>query len=242
MAGPVDLTPFGFTPTESQVYGALLRLGPSTGYAVAHATRTARANTYGALEGLAGRAAATRLPGRPARYRAVDPRALIAQLPAHPGRPPGRAHGPAHRRGPGSRRQRGGGGPGRDVELTSGASGGGARGATESRVKRVVRCGLACWLAGAACRSSTIPEAARFPAGTGFTARRLTVDGTNLRYIDTGRGTPVVFLHGLGASMYAWRKNLAPIVAAGYRVIAFDNRGFGFSDKPATGYDNASYA
>jgi len=42
--------------------------------------------------------------------------------------------------------------------------------------------------------------------------------------------------------MYAWRKNLAPVAAAGYRVIAFDNRGFGFSDKPATGYDNASYA
>src|SRR6266702_3143664 len=55
--GAVDLTPFGFTPTESQVYGALLRLGPSTGYAVALATRVARANTYGALEGLAGRAA-----------------------------------------------------------------------------------------------------------------------------------------------------------------------------------------
>src|SRR5213082_2121834 len=82
MAGTVDLTPFGFTPTESQVYGALLRLGPSTGYALAHATRVARANTYGALEGLAGRAAAIRLPGRPARYRAVDPRALIAQLAA----------------------------------------------------------------------------------------------------------------------------------------------------------------
>ena len=85
MPGSVDLTPFGFTPTESQVYGALLRLGPSTGYAVAHATRVARANTYGALEGLAGRAAAIRLPGRPARYRAVDPRALIAQLAAEQG-------------------------------------------------------------------------------------------------------------------------------------------------------------
>jgi sugar-specific transcriptional regulator TrmB len=85
MPGPVDLTPFGFTPTESQVYGALLRLGPSTGYAVAHATRVARANTYGALEGLTGRAAAIRLPGRPARYRAVDPRALIAQLAAEQG-------------------------------------------------------------------------------------------------------------------------------------------------------------
>src|SRR5436305_2857302 len=85
MAGTVDLTPFGFTPTESQVYGALLRLGPSTGYALAHATRVARANTYGALEGLAGRAAAIRLPGRPARYRAVDPRALVAQLAAEQG-------------------------------------------------------------------------------------------------------------------------------------------------------------
>lgn len=81
----IDLTPFGFTATESQVYGALLRLGPSTGYAVAHATRVARANTYGALEGLVGRTAALRLPGRPARYRATDPAALIAQLAAQQG-------------------------------------------------------------------------------------------------------------------------------------------------------------
>ena len=108
-------------------------------------------------------------------------------------------------------------------------------------MKRLVWCWVACWLAGGACRSPTIPEASRFPAGTGFTARHITVDGTALRYIDEGRGSPVIFLHGLGASMYAWRKNLAPVVAAGYRVIAFDNRGFGFSDKPATGYDNASY-
>ena len=106
-------------------------------------------------------------------------------------------------------------------------------------MKRLAWC---CLLAVAACRSSAIPEASRFPAGTGFNARHITVDGTALRYIDEGRGPPVVFLHGLGASMYAWRKNLAPVAAAGYRVIAFDNRGFGFSDKPATGYDNASYA
>lgn len=106
-------------------------------------------------------------------------------------------------------------------------------------MKRLAWC---CLLAVAACRSPTIPEASRFPAGTGFTARHITVDGTLLRYIDEGRGPPIVFLHGLGASMYAWRKNLAPVAAAGYRVIAFDNRGFGFSDKPATGYGNASYA
>jgi len=81
----IDLTPFGFTATESQAYAALLRLGPSTGYAVAQATRVARANTYGALEGLVGRTAALRLPGRPARYRATDPSALIAQLAAQQG-------------------------------------------------------------------------------------------------------------------------------------------------------------
>lgn len=80
MPREIDLTPFGFTPTESQVYAALLRLGPSTGYAVAHATRVARANSYGALEGLVRRTAALRLAGRPVRYRAADPRALIAQL------------------------------------------------------------------------------------------------------------------------------------------------------------------
>ena len=80
MPAVVDLTPFGFTPTESQVYGALLRLGPATGYAVAHATHIASANAYAALEGLAGRAAAVRVPGRPLRYRPADPRALIAQL------------------------------------------------------------------------------------------------------------------------------------------------------------------
>src|SRR5256886_16842960 len=85
MPSELDLTPFGFTATESLAYAALLRLGPSTGYAVAHAARVARANTYGALEGLVGRTAALRLPGRPARYRATDPAALIAQLAAQQG-------------------------------------------------------------------------------------------------------------------------------------------------------------
>jgi pimeloyl-ACP methyl ester carboxylesterase len=63
-----------------------------------------------------------------------------------------------------------------------------------------------------------------------------------LRLIDSGTGTPVVFIHGIGASLYSWRRQLEPVVSAGYRVIVFDNRGFGFSDKPAHGYHNAEYA
>jgi sugar-specific transcriptional regulator TrmB len=78
----LDLTPFGFTPTESLVYATLLRLGPSTGYAVARGARLARANAYSALEGLVTRGAAGRTPppARPARYRPTDPQALIAHL------------------------------------------------------------------------------------------------------------------------------------------------------------------
>jgi len=80
----INLTPFGFTQTESLVYTTLLRLGPSTGYAVARGARLARANAYGALEGLVTRGAATRTAPsvRPARYRPIDPQALLAQLAA----------------------------------------------------------------------------------------------------------------------------------------------------------------
>jgi len=94
----------------------------------------------------------------------------------------------------------------------------------------------------AACRAAPIPESQRYPAGTPYRAQYRTVDGTRLRLIDTGNGTPVVFIHGFGALIYGWRNQLPPLVAAGYRVVVFDNRGFGFSDKPAHGYTNAAYA
>ncbi len=100
---------------------------------------------------------------------------------------------------------------------------------------------LACVLV-LGCRAAPIAVTARYPAGTSFVPHYVRVNGTTIRYIDAGRGSPVVFIHGLGASIYAWRKTLGPVLAAGFRVIAFDNRGFGFSDKPARGYSNAEYA
>ena len=44
MVGAIDLTPFGFTPTESLIYEVLLRGGPGTGYTIARAAGLARAN------------------------------------------------------------------------------------------------------------------------------------------------------------------------------------------------------
>lgn len=93
-----------------------------------------------------------------------------------------------------------------------------------------------------ACRAAPIPAAQRYPAGTPFRAQYRTIDGTRLRIVDSGNGTPVVLIHSIGASLYAWRYALPQLVAAGYRVVAFDNRGFGFSDKPAHGYTISDYA
>ena len=80
-----------------------------------------------------------------------------------------------------------------------------------------------------------------FPAGTNLVPKYVTVDSSRLRVLDVGRGPAVVLVHGLAASMYSWRQTIDPLVQAGYRVVAYDNRGFGFSDKPATGYSNAAY-
>lgn len=79
----LDLTPFGFTPTESHAYRALLDLGPSSGYAVARELSIARANAYQALDGLVTKGAAQlAAEGTPRRYRAVQPRSLFASLAA----------------------------------------------------------------------------------------------------------------------------------------------------------------
>lgn len=76
----VDLTHFGFTPTESLVYQVLLSGGPGTGYAIARAAGLARANAYSALEGLVAKGAARVDGGRPRRYRPEAPTALIARI------------------------------------------------------------------------------------------------------------------------------------------------------------------
>jgi sugar-specific transcriptional regulator TrmB len=76
----LDLTPFGFTPTESKVYEVLLTGGPGTGYAVARSAGLARANTYGALEGLVAKGAARGEEAHPKVYRAEPPAAVLARI------------------------------------------------------------------------------------------------------------------------------------------------------------------
>ena len=63
-----------------------------------------------------------------------------------------------------------------------------------------------------------------------------------LHYNDHGAGQPVVLIHGYPLSGRAWDRQVPALLAAGYRVITYDRRGFGQSSQPATGYDYDTFA
>jgi non-heme chloroperoxidase len=63
-----------------------------------------------------------------------------------------------------------------------------------------------------------------------FRDTRLHVDDTG------GSGQPVVLIHGWPLSGQAWSPQVPALREAGYRVITYDRRGFGRSDKPLNGY------
>jgi non-heme chloroperoxidase len=64
----------------------------------------------------------------------------------------------------------------------------------------------------------------------------------HLYYEDHGAGQPVVLIHGYPLSSASWEKQVPALLAAGYRVIAYDRRGFGKSSQPTTGYNYDTFA
>jgi non-heme chloroperoxidase len=63
-----------------------------------------------------------------------------------------------------------------------------------------------------------------------------------LHYEDMGSGQPVVMIHGFPLSGRSWEKQTTALLAAGYRVITYDRRGFGESSQPSVGYDYDTFA
>jgi non-heme chloroperoxidase len=59
----------------------------------------------------------------------------------------------------------------------------------------------------------------------------------NLYYEDHGSGPAVVLLSGWPLDSRSWEPQLHALLAAGHRVISYDRRGFGRSDRPAEGYN-----
>ncbi len=57
-------------------------------------------------------------------------------------------------------------------------------------------------------------------------------NGVRLHYVEEGRGPLVLLCHGWPESAYSWRHQIGALAAAGYRVVAPDQRGYGTSDAP----------
>lgn len=64
-----------------------------------------------------------------------------------------------------------------------------------------------------------------------------TADKTELYVKDWGEGRPVILIHGWPLNADSWEHQALALTEAGYRVIAYDRRGFGRSGQPFTGFD-----
>ena len=85
-------------------------------------------------------------------------------------------------------------------------------------------------LGGAAAGAAATPEVES-------SADPATAATVHLHIDDSGRsGRPVVLIHGWPLSAQSWESQVSVLKAAGYRVVAYDRRGFGRSDKPESGY------
>jgi pimeloyl-ACP methyl ester carboxylesterase len=68
------------------------------------------------------------------------------------------------------------------------------------------------------------------------------VENVELHYTDQGSGRPVVLIHGWPLSGRSWENQVPALVAAGYRVITYDRRGFGESSQPWNSYTYDTFA
>lgn len=67
------------------------------------------------------------------------------------------------------------------------------------------------------------------------------VNGVALHYEITGRGEPLILIEGLGTATWLWWKQV-PELSRHFRVVAFDLRGSGWSDKPDEPYSIPMFA
>jgi non-heme chloroperoxidase len=63
-----------------------------------------------------------------------------------------------------------------------------------------------------------------------------------IHYNDHGTGKPVVLIHGYPLDGNSWERQERELLAAGYRCISYDRRGFGRSSQPTVGYDYDTFA
>jgi pimeloyl-ACP methyl ester carboxylesterase len=62
------------------------------------------------------------------------------------------------------------------------------------------------------------------------------VNGIHLHYVQTGRGSDLVLIHGIASNLGQWQLSILPALVEDFRVTMYDLRGHGYSDMPPEGY------
>jgi pimeloyl-ACP methyl ester carboxylesterase len=107
------------------------------------------------------------------------------------------------------------------------------------------------WIAGTATAAATVAVAAKLlarPRDADWQKNRriifhsdhsrfVDIDGVRLHYQEAGDVTapPVLLIHGFASSTLVWSKVFLRLAEAGFRVIAIDMLGYGYSGKPRNG-------
>lgn len=65
--------------------------------------------------------------------------------------------------------------------------------------------------------------------------RTVTVGKDVIHYVDQGTGRPILFVHGLGGQLHHFRQTLFPAMGEGFRLVAMDRPGSGYSTRVSSG-------
>jgi pimeloyl-ACP methyl ester carboxylesterase len=65
--------------------------------------------------------------------------------------------------------------------------------------------------------------------------KTVTVGGDAVHYVDQGTGRPILFVHGLGGQLHHFRQTLFPAMGGGFRLVAMDRPGSGYSTRVSSG-------
>ena len=76
----------------------------------------------------------------------------------------------------------------------------------------------------------------------GFTHHRIAGEGAEIAVSVAGEGRPLLLLHGHPQTRLTWHRIAPALLAAGFRVVLADLRGYGDSEKPASTPDHAPYS
>lgn len=68
------------------------------------------------------------------------------------------------------------------------------------------------------------------------------VSGVRVRYVDRGKGPAVVLVHGFASALDTWTSVMPVLENKGFRVIALDLKGFGWTDRPEGDYSPEAQA